>query len=190
MVGKHGRTFLLFLVPLFFVLLLSLIGWNRAHTDGHFWTELGVVKFDKELRAPTFTLKDLNGKEVKLEDHRGKIVFLNFWATWCPPCREEMPSMEKLHIEFKDRDFTMLAIDLREDAKKVRAFKERFKLNFPMLLDSDGSVGSRYGVRSIPTTYLLDGKGYIIGGALGARDWASREAFELFNYLLTAKPGS
>jgi peroxiredoxin len=161
-----------------------------ANAENHFWDNLAVVKVDEELKAPSFTLKALNGKEVKLEDYRGKIVFLNFWATWCPPCRQEMPSMEKLFNKFKDRDFTMLAVDLREGTKKVKAFKEKFNLSFPILLDSDGRVGLMYGVRSIPTTYLIDRKGNVIGGALGARDWASKEAFELFDHLLLTKPSS
>jgi peroxiredoxin len=190
MVGKYARTLSLFLVALFSVFLISLLLPNRIHADNHFWGGLMIVKIDEKVTAPSFTLKDLSGKEVKLEDHRGKIVFLNFWATWCPPCRDEMPSMEKLYTEFKDRDFRMLAVDLREGAKKVRAFKKKFKLNFPILLDSDGSVGSMYGVRSIPTTYLIDREGHVIGGALGARDWASKEAFELFDHLLITKPHS
>ncbi len=190
MVGKYASTFPLSLVTLFSLLLNPLILPKRAHADGHFWGALAIVKFDEKIKAPHFTLKDLNGKEVKLEDHRGKIVFINFWATWCPPCRDEMPSMEKLYTEFKERDFTMLAVDLQESAKEVRAFKERFKLNFPILLDSDGRVGSEYGVISIPTTYLIDREGYVIGGALGPRDWASKEAFELFDHLLVTKPSS
>jgi peroxiredoxin len=98
--------------------------------------------------------------------------------------------MEKLYTEFKHRDFTILAVDLKEGTRKVRAFKERFKLTFPILLDSDGRVGSEYGVISIPTTYLIDREGYVIGGALGPRDWASKEAFELINQLLITKPSS
>ncbi len=82
----------------------------------------------------------------------------------------------------------MLAVDLQEGAKKVKAFKERFKLNFPILLDSDGEVALKYGVFSIPTTYLIDREGYLIGGALGPRDWATKEAFELFDHLLITKP--
>jgi peroxiredoxin len=190
MVGKHARIVSLFSVVLISVFFNSLISPNRAHADRHFWGALAIVKIDEKLTAPSFTLKDLNGKEVKLEDHRGKIVFLNFWATWCRPCRTEMPSMEKLYTEFRDRDFIMLAVDLQEGTRKVRAFKEKFKLNFPILLDSDGSVGSEYGVRSIPTTYLIDREGYVIGGALGPRDWASKEAFELFDHLLVTKPNS
>ena len=190
MIRKRGRTLLLFSIALIFVSLQSLILANRTHAENHFWNDLGIVKIDEKLTAPSFRLKDLNGKEVKLEDYRGKIVFLNFWATWCQPCRTEMPSMEKLYTEFKDRDFTMLAVDLQEGTKKVRTFKEKFKLNFPILLDSDGRVSLRYGVRSIPTTFLIDRAGHVIGGALGARDWASKEAFELIDHLLITKPNS
>jgi len=190
MVRKHKKVFSLFSVTLIFISLHFFVLLSRAKGHRHFWGDLGIVRIDGKFTAPSFTLKDLNGEEVKLEDHRGKIVFLNFWATWCPPCRDEMPSMEKLYTEFKDRDFTMLAVDLREGTKKVRAFKERFKLNFPILLDYDGRVGLRYGVRSIPTTYLIDREGYVIGGALGARDWASKEVFELINQLLITKPNS
>jgi thiol-disulfide isomerase/thioredoxin len=152
--------------------------------------ELGIIKLNQKIKAPNFALEDLNGNEVKLEDFRGKIVFLNFWATWCPPCRAEMPSMEKLYFVFKDRDFAMLAVDLRENGKKVKAFKDRFKLSFPILLDLDGTTGLTYGVLSIPTTYLVDQEGYLIGGALGARDWARKEAFGLINQLLKTSPAS
>lgn len=190
MTRKYTSILLPFSIALIPVFLNFLILPNRAHADSHFWGALAIVRIDEKLVAPSFTLKDINGKEVKLEDHRGKIVFLNFWATWCPPCRDEMPSMEKLHTEFKERDFAMLAVDLREGAKKVRAFKERFKLNFPILLDFDGRVGLSYGIRSIPTTYLIDREGHVIGGALGARDWASKEAFELIDHLLITKPNS
>lgn len=98
--------------------------------------------------------------------------------------------MERLYTEFKDRGFTMLAVDLREGTGKVKAFKEDFKLSFPILLDSDGRVGLMYGVRSIPTTYLIDQEGNVIGGALGNRDWASKEAFKFFEHLLNTKPDS
>ena len=190
MVGKLKKGFPLVLITWVFFSSYSLIFPNRTGAESHFWSDLGIVKIDEKLTAPSFALKDLNGKEVKLEDHRGKIVFLNFWATWCQPCRTEMPSLEKLYTEFRGRDFTIFAVDLQEWIKGVRAFKEKFKLNFPILLDSDGRVGSKYGVISIPTTYLIDREGYVIGGALGPRDWASKEAFELINQLLITKPSS
>jgi peroxiredoxin len=187
---KPKRAFSLFLVVLIFVSLHFLILWKQANAESHLWDNIGVIRIDERVKAPSFTLKDLNGKEVNLEDYRGKIVFINFWATWCLPCREEMPSMEKLYSKFKDSGFTMLAVNIREGTKKVRAFKERFGLNFPILLDSDGRVGSKYGVISIPTTYLIDREGYVIGGALGTRDWASKEAFALIDQLLRTKPHS
>ncbi len=172
-----------------FLLTAFLISAGQGCTDGHFMEDLGLVTFDEKIEAPDFALKDLNGQEVKLKDHRGKIVFLNFWATWCPPCREEMPSMEELFAEFKTRDFAMFAIDLRENPSEVKAFKEKMDLSFPILLDTDGSVGLEYAVRSIPTTYLVDREGYLIGAALGARNWASPKAFELIDTLLnTSSP--
>jgi peroxiredoxin len=101
-----------------------------------------------------------------------------------------MPSMEQIYTQFKDRDFIILAVDLQEGTNKVRALKEKFELHFPILLDSDGRVGLMYGVRSVPTTYLIDREGYVMGGALGARNWARREAFELIDHLLITKPDS
>lgn len=163
---------------------------ERANASIHYENALGIARFKKKVKAPSFTLKDLNGNEVRLDDLRGKIVALNFWATWCPPCREEMPSMEKLYRKFKDKDFIMLAIDMREDGRKVKAFKEKFGLSFPIPLDSNGAVGSDYGIRSIPTTYFIDREGYAIGVALGARDWSSPETFGLINQLLGIPPAS
>lgn len=161
---------------------------DRAIGNTDYLEKLSMFVFDERPKAQNFILRDLNGNQVSLEDHLGKIVFLNFWATWCPPCREEMPSMEKLHTRFKNDDFIILAIDLQETRRQVMRFKERFKLNFTILLDSDGKVGSKYAIRSIPSTYLVDRKGYLIGGALGARDWASDDAIKLFEHLLKLTP--
>ncbi|UCE51408.1 MAG: TlpA family protein disulfide reductase [Desulfobacterales bacterium] len=172
-----------------FFLVAPILG-IRAHGETDYMEELSIVRFDEKVKAQNFILKDLNGSEVSLEDYRGKIILINFWATWCLPCRIEMPSMEKLYTRFKNDGFTILAIDMQEDADSVKAFKEKYKLNFPILLDSDGSVGQYYGVISIPTTYLVDREGYIIAGALGARDWAAENAFMLINQLLQVSPKS
>ncbi|MFQ6079075.1 MAG: redoxin domain-containing protein, partial [Thermodesulfobacteriota bacterium] len=95
MTRKYTSILLPFSIALIPVFLNFLILPNRAHADSHFWGALAIVRIDEKLVAPSFTLKDINGKEVKLEDHRGKIVFLNFWATWCPACREEMPYLQQ-----------------------------------------------------------------------------------------------
>jgi thiol-disulfide isomerase/thioredoxin len=157
---------------------------DRAVGNTDYMEALSMFVLDERPKAKNFILRDLNGNQVSLEDHLGKIVFLNFWATWCPPCREEMPSMEKLHNRFKKDDFIILAIDLQENQQQVKRFKKLFNLNFTFLLDSDGKVGLMYAVRSIPSTYLVDRKGYLIAGAMGARDWASDDAFQLFEHLL------
>jgi len=163
---------------------------DRASGNTDYMEKLSMFVIDERLKAQNFILRDLNGNQVSLKDHLEKIVFLNFWATWCPPCRQEMPSMEKLHTRFKNDDFIILAIDLQENLRQVKRFKKRFKLNFTILLDKDGKVGSVYAIRSLPTTYLIDRKGYLIGGALGARDWASDDAFKLFEQLLKLSPES
>ncbi len=147
-------------------------------------TSLGVTSLAEGKIAPGFTLKDLDGKKVSLSDYRGKLIFLNFWATWCPPCRREMPSMERLYQRFKDEDFVILAVDLREGKRVVEKFARKYKLNFPILLDSTGKTGDAYGIRAIPTTYFIDRQGKLIGKAVGARDWASKNAFELIEHLL------
>jgi len=188
--GKQRRVFFLFSVVLIFLSLYCLTLPNKTNAKSDFWNELWIVTFEKMEHAPSFKLKDLDGEEVTLEDHRGKIVFLHFWATWCMPCREEMASIEKLYTEFKDRDFIILAVGVKEGSKKVRSFQKEFKLKFPILLDSDGRVSSSYGVRLLPTVYLINREGYFIGMALGYRDWASKRAFELVNQLLIVTPDS
>jgi thiol-disulfide isomerase/thioredoxin len=175
-------------LTLFLMIYPSISDRARAGTD--YMKQLAIVPFDQKIKAQNFILKDLEGNDVSLENYRGKIILINFWATWCLPCRVEMPSMEKLYQEYKNKGFSILAIDMQEDADSVKAFKEQYKLNFPILLDSEGSVGEFYGVISIPTTYLVDRDGYIIGGAIGARDWANESAFMLINQLLQVSPKS
>ena len=162
----------------FFTLSVPVFGDNR------YMEKLGILAFDEKIEAPDFTLENLEGKEVSLKDYRGKIVFLNFWATWCPPCRLEMPSMNRLYNEYKDKGFVILAINLRENADRARTYRDQEELDFPILLDRDGEVGLMFGVRSIPATYLIDRTGTVIGGALGPRDWAGRDAFKLIDHLL------
>ncbi len=149
------------------------------------YASVGIQRVTPPMKALHFTLKNLEGYEVSLKDFAGKVVFLNFWATWCGPCREEMPSMEKLWQRFREDDFVILAVDLRESKGEVVSFMKEYGLTFPVLLDSKGEVGSMFGVRAIPTTYLLDFEGRIVGGAIGARNWESEDAFELIESLLS-----
>jgi thiol-disulfide isomerase/thioredoxin len=145
---------------------------------------VGVIKVPPTKDPVAINLKDVDGKNVSISDFKGNIVFLNFWTTWCPTCRIEMPSMEKLHQKLKNKDFTMVTINLQESASQVKAFFKEFKLTFTALLDSTGEVGASFGTRAIPTTYILDKTGRIIGRANGPREWDSKAAIALFENLM------
>jgi peroxiredoxin len=145
--------------------------------------EMGVLQIPPAADAVEIQLKDQNGRPTLLSEFRGKIVFINFWTTWCPACVIEMSSMEKLHQKFKDKDFAMVAVNLQESDTTVLKFFKEYKLTFTTLLDSTGEVGAAFGIRGIPTTFILDKKGIIIGRALGPREWDSRDSFDLFEYL-------
>ena len=122
--------------------------------------------------APDFELKNLKGKPVALKSFRGKVVLVNFWATWCDPCKWEMPSMEKLYGELNRLDFEILAISADEDGlQSVLPFEKKEKFSFPMLMDSDLAINASYGVRSIPTSLIVDRSGIITNRFYGAVDW-------------------
>jgi thiol-disulfide isomerase/thioredoxin len=147
------------------------------------FSDMGVLQVPPDADPLEIRLSDPTGRPVSLSEFRGKIVFINFWTTWCLACVIEMPSMEKLHQRFKDKDFVMLAINLQESAARVKQFYKEYKLTFTTLLDITGDVGAALGIRSIPTTYILDKNGRIIGKALGPREWESKKSIALFEYL-------
>jgi thiol-disulfide isomerase/thioredoxin len=136
-------------------------------------------------RAPEFNLRDGNGGMASLSGNRGKLVLLNFWATWCGPCREEMPSIEQLSRSFGSQGFTVLAVNQRESAAQVMGFMQTHGLNFRTPLDTDGRVAASYRVFGIPATYLIDTNGQAIGMKSGSRDWAAREVVEAFRKLIS-----
>jgi thiol-disulfide isomerase/thioredoxin len=131
-----------------------------------------------------FELESLAGGNRSLSSFKGKVVFLNFWATWCGPCRQEMPSMERLYQQLKGRGLEIVAVNLQEDDRSIQKFIDKYKLTFPVLLDKSGRVGSMYGARSIPTTYIVDRKGYVVAGTIGTREWDSVEYVRFFERLL------
>ncbi len=146
----------------------------------------GVVKVGDP--APNFQLYDLNGNAVSLSGYRGSIVFINFWATWCGPCRIEMPAMEALYRVFERKDFEILAISTDQQGVAVtRPFRNQMGLTFPILHDSDYRVGLAYGARTLPMSFLVDRKGVIIHRIFGARDWESPEAKEIIRAALNAR---
>ncbi|MDE0146568.1 MAG: TlpA disulfide reductase family protein [Nitrospira sp.] len=140
---------------------------------------------DMGSQAPDFQLIDLQGNWQALPDYRGKVVLLNFWATWCGPCRVEMPSMERVYQDLKDEGFAILAISSDPQGSIVtRPFVSAQGLTFPILHDSDYQVSGSYGVRTLPMSFLIDRNGTLNQRVFGARDWNSAEARELIRGLL------
>ena len=134
-----------------------------------------------------FTLQLLTGGNTALSSYRGSVVILNFWATWCPPCRAEMPSMETFYQRYKEQELEILAVDLGEDVNTVRMFIQRNNFNFPVLLNIDRKIGSVYGIEAIPTTFIIDREGKIIGRIMGSINWDTPAVFSAFDALLNSR---
>jgi len=132
-----------------------------------------LTALPEPLSAPDFTLEVMDAKKISLKDYRGKVIMLNFWATWCPPCRREMPSMERLHQKFKGKEFLVLAVNQMEDGDQIFAFSGDLgiDLTFPILFDKDSSVSRTYEVQGLPTTYIIDKKGIVRFRAIGGREF-------------------
>jgi peroxiredoxin len=156
----------------------------EARANDHFATALGIQKPKEQVEAPNVIGTDPDGNTIRLTDFQGKVVFVNFWATWCIPCRLEMPAMERLYREFKERDFVILAVNVQEGPEAVRAFIRELKLTFPVVLDPKGRAAMAYVVRGLPATYLMDRKHLLIGMAIGAREWDSKDGREYIRTLL------
>jgi peroxiredoxin len=123
--------------------------------------------------APGFTLSRLEGGELSLESLRGKVVYVNLWATWCAPCRVEAPSLQRLYAELRDDGFVVVApsVDAAGDAEKIAAFRDEFGLDFPILLDPEGIVAAKYDTAKYPETFLIGPDGTLVEAYRGPRDW-------------------
>jgi peroxiredoxin len=121
--------------------------------------------------APALELEDVDGKMHRLADYRGKVVLVNFWATWCEPCREEMPSMEALRAGLQGRPFVVLAVNVGEGARAARGFGDKMSLRFPLLLDRDTKTTRAWGARVLPASFVVGPDGRIRYSYLGAIDW-------------------
>jgi peroxiredoxin len=146
--------------------------------------KLGIETPKRKTIAPEFVLEDPAGKQVSLRELRGKIVFLNFWATWCLPCIEEMPAIEKLHQKLVEHGLVVLAVNFQEGPERVKDFFTEQNLTFTALLDRDGKVAELYQVWGLPVSVVINKRGEIVGRAVGSKDWYSDEARHYFQRLL------
>uniref|UniRef100_UPI0001BE66E3 Thioredoxin family protein n=1 Tax=Geobacter metallireducens (strain ATCC 53774 / DSM 7210 / GS-15) TaxID=269799 RepID=UPI0001BE66E3 len=136
----------------------------------------------EENPAPDFTLNTLNGEVVKLSDLKGQVVIVNFWATWCPPCREEIPSMMRLNAAMAGKPFRMLCVSIDEGGKvAVEEFFRKTGFTLPVLLDADKRVGKLYGTTGVPETFVIDRHGVILKKVVGAMEWDHPEVIAFLN---------
>ena len=179
---KDGLLGLLILVA---VVLLVLRFQKTGQGNPELEINLNQFKPEAGYLAPRFTLRNLKGNLEGLDDHSGKVIIVNFWATWCAPCLKEMPSFETLYRRYRSKGLTLLAISLdKESSSKVQEFVDKYKLTFPVLLDTEGVAEKLYPSFTIPFTYVIDKQGRVAARVDGAKDWESSETFEAVEHLL------
>ncbi|MBI5892913.1 MAG: TlpA family protein disulfide reductase [Deltaproteobacteria bacterium] len=146
---------------------------------------------DAGMQATEFTLPDLKGQMKSLKDYRGKVVFLNFWATWCKPCREEMPSMQEVYTTLMGQKFEILAVSIDKDgAEVIEKFVKEYGLTFPILHDRKGVIKEVYKTTGVPETFIIDQNGVIAEKIMGPRDWRDERNLKIILELLKNGPKS
>ncbi|MEW6107951.1 MAG: TlpA disulfide reductase family protein [Nitrospirota bacterium] len=135
--------------------------------------------------APEFDLKDINGRAFSLSSLRGRVVFLNFWATWCPPCKSEMPLFNRLYMDYKSRGFEIIAVSTDTSINYVKEYLSKNSFDFRILWDGKRDVTKKYKVFTLPTTFLIDRKGIIVEKFLGEYDWTDPEIRKKIEKLLS-----
>lgn len=167
-----------YLYPIIFLLLIAmaLAGCEKKQAP------LGKAEFDKP--SPKFSLQDTEGNRVELAALEGKVVFINFWATWCPPCRQEMPSILGLYRKMAGKPFVLVTILVNDDPANANAFYKTIGGSLPTLLDPNGAVGNAYGITGVPETFIIDKKGILRKKVIGGWEWDSADAEKLINQYL------
>ena len=148
---------------------------ETASTEAAGGTVEAATAKEERRPAPEFALKDADGKEYKLSDYKGKVVLLNFWATWCVPCIEEMPSLQTLHEELEESGLHIMAVSVDTSPDLAFTFAQENDLTLHMLFDRKQAAANAYQVRTIPITFLIDRDGKIVSKVRGTRDWTSSE---------------
>ena len=166
--GSRGETRIM--KKIFCILLLSLLLQGQLGATGR-----GLTLLKDKPAAPDFNLKDVDGNSYRFSDLKGRVVIVNFWATWCPPCRAEMPSMQRAWEQLREEGIMMLAVDVGEDEDAIFEFTASYPVEFPILLDTESSVSEAWEVRGLPTTFVVDQWGRKVYRAVGGREWDAPE---------------
>jgi len=165
------------------LLIFSFLAMEAGADDTDYFARISVTRVSP-YKAHDFEVRSLDGKTVSLSDMRGKVVFLNFWATWCGPCKMEVGEIDRLYDKLGGKNFTVMAVSVGEDGRKVSRFMDREGIDFPVYLDIDTNVAREYRVNGIPTTFIVDPDGNIVGSALGPREWGSDDSVALMKSLM------
>jgi len=167
---KSNLRYFTYLLALLLTLIL-LVGCEKSPEQVQIKAMIGKP-------SPNFALTDLKGQEWKLSDFRGKVVFINFWATWCPPCLQELPSMNALHKQMEGVPFQMLTILYNDRPEMGQSLVNKSGYTFPVLIDPDGSVGKQYGLTGVPETFIVDTEGTLQEKFIGPYNWTSKSAVQ------------
>jgi peroxiredoxin len=174
------RAVILIVLIIAGVLVLLLLNRNRSYHKS-----VKLVPMEAGRPAPDFTLPGIDGKNASLSDYRGKVVLVNIWASWCPSCVDEMPSMEKLYQKLKSENFEILAVSIDSLGVKVVApFMKKHRLTFPVLIDSAGTIGVAYRTTGVPESFIIDKDGVLVRKIIGPLDWATPDILRFFQNLI------
>jgi peroxiredoxin len=172
-------------VILAFLLIAGLLVLVLLHRNRSSDSPVQQVPTGIGLPAPDFAFPGLDGKMVRLSDHRGKTVLVNIWATWCPSCVDEMPSMEKLYRKLKGENFEILAVSIDGLGETVVApFMKKYQLTFPALIDSEGAIRIGYRTTGVPESFIIDKNGILVQKIVGSMNWAHPEVLRYFRDLM------
>ncbi|MGH7205781.1 MAG: TlpA family protein disulfide reductase [Nitrospiraceae bacterium] len=172
------------ILPLTWASAVDLVMASTSTAAADLYAATGMQRIKGESIAPSFALKTMDGQSVNSESLRGKVVMINFWATWCGPCREEMPALQRLRQRFKANEFELLAVTTEQQKEAIDGFVKALGLTFPIVLDETTDVSAAFGVRGLPTTVLIGKNGQVLGRAVGPRGWDSREAVSLIRSVM------
>ena len=175
----------------FLVAIVTILGAPRENLAAapDMLGKLNLSSYPRSTKPPEFNGSTVDGRTVSLASLRGKVVLLNFWATWCQECRPEMPMFEQMHREFAAKGLSVIGINARERTAAIRAYAKEIRLTFPLVLDPKGEINAAYGVIGLPTTFLIGRDGQAVALAVGPREWVSAPARTLIQALL-AEPAA
>ena len=180
--GKKSNLRIILIIPIVFIALYVFVSLQNKTPPA---IDIEPDQTRQGPPAPNFTLQDMDGRMVSLSDYKGKVVLLNIWATWCPPCVAEAPSIDKLHKMFEDEDFSLLAVSIDEGGKKaVEDFMKKKNLNFPVLLDPEGRVARLYQTTAVPESFIIRKDGTLDNRIVGAIDWTAPKILDYFRNLM------